>query len=174
MKKAAKWILFSYVTISIVTASLSQNISRYVFGVGGGLLVQDQVSLTSTLGQHGFAGTLVKESSVLSIGFQQIDALPITPIYDYEKGISIQVSPNPFLERFVISVHTVRNLEFDYQLYNSHGSTVLQGKSTTSHPYHEEIISVPAFNEGLYYLKISWIGQDGRYRHFAVPLIKVL
>jgi len=173
MKIIGKAILISLLVANSINPISAQYISRYVFGAGGGMLIDDQISLSTTLGQHGFAGMLHSESIILIAGFEQPDAMVSTPIRTYDNEEIILIYPNPFTDYVTLTITTNDFSELSYKLYDPLGRILLQRDRQPFVRSYNETISTQDLPNSIYHLRLSLYGGKEKVRQYVLPIISI-
>ena len=164
------WILL--LAANMINPISAQFISRYVIGGGGGMLTQELISLSATLGQHGFAGMLQSESLFVLSGFQQPDAMVSTPVQTSENMRIILAYPNPFADYFTLIITTNEFSEIHFKLYGPLGKVLWQRDRQTFDRSYQETISTQDLPSGMYHLQLYLSGGNGKnVQQYVVPLI---
>ena len=169
-----KWILIQVTTIVFFNSLSAQQIQRSALSAGGDHFTTDQTSLSFTLGQSGFAGTLHAANLTLTVGFQQMDGLMPTTIHDYRNDISITAFPNPFSEYVHIAIDLNQGSKMSFRLFDSSGKLVVHKKNIELIPeHHKELIYSPKLLNGMYHIEVGLNLNGGEVLHYTLPLLHI-
>ena len=150
----------------------AQHLDRFVFGVGGGILSENQWEIQTTIGQGGLAGVVTGSSFRLSVGYQQASPSTATSTKLVEAEWSMTIFPNPCLDHFTLYLYTERSGTIQLALVDASGRvggvTAPAELVVGDNELRVSMAGVPA---GIYVLETLIRLPDGQVSRTSLPVI---
>lgn len=158
----------------ITSVNNAQSISRYTINSGGNQLINDHISLSTSIGQAGLVGTKQLAGLTFNIGFQQMESPIATSIPWRQDGLQINVFPNPFMKTFSVLLEPKKPVNLQYKILDSSGKTILYQKALSIPKRGVPIqVNVTDTSPGMYFLELEIQKLTGEVSSSILPIVLI-
>ena len=154
-----KKIILCILLISSIETALCQSISRDVNASAGEYFINNNSSLSWTIGDI-LSETFVSDNNVLTQGFQQ----SLFYVYGIDENVdslfNVNIYPNPTRDILNIKIKSEIVTRLSYKLFDVHGNCLFDKEMNGDKDYYEKI-NFSNYRNSMYLLKIY--SSTGKY-----------